>query len=330
MASAQKRSLSIPPWLDRLFYFVGIALLVYVISRYPLVDLLHACARLGPTVALTPLIAMTWFCLNTTAFYFWLDGGVTWIRLLRIRLIGDAYNALLPLAGLGGEPFKLRQLSRYIPTDRLVAALIRDRVVENAVGLLYISLWLGLGMRRFHLPAGFRVALYLFVPLAALFGFLSGLLVVTNLPTRAGATLARWLGVPTSTHGRVAPSKLAAIVLCCLLARVAGTAETALLFWLLGFGFDPLMILFSYSLLNGAGYIGFAIPQGLGVFEGTTVFLFSVLGLPGPAGVALALARRGRMLVVGLFGVLLHVVTPSLAPDRAGEQEEAGEKTPSK
>src|SRR5262249_29725816 len=99
------------------------------------------------------------------------------------------------------------------------------------------------------------------------------------------------------------------IVLCYLCARLVGSLEITLLLWLLGLGFDPVTILFCYSLLNAAGYIGFAIPQGLGVFEGTTVFLFGILGFPGAAGVALALARRARMLIVGLLGVFLHLAS---------------------
>jgi uncharacterized membrane protein YbhN (UPF0104 family) len=97
---------------------------------------------------------------------------------------------------------------------------------------------------------------------------------------------------------------------------MVGTLELTLLFHLLGLGFDPLTILFSYSLLNAAGYIGFAIPQGLGVFEGTTVFLFGLLGFPGALAVAVALARRARMLIVGLFGVLLHLTSSTPVPLR--------------
>ena len=43
------------------------------------------------------------------------------------------------------------------------------------------------------------------------------------------------------------------------------------------------------------------------MFEGTSVFVLGIIGAPGPLAIAFALAGRGRMLVVGLFGVSLHL-----------------------
>jgi uncharacterized membrane protein YbhN (UPF0104 family) len=55
------------------------------------------------------------------------------------------------------------------------------------------------------------------------------------------------------------------------------------------------------------GYVSFMIPQGLGVFEGTSVFVLGIIGASGPLAIAFSLAGRCRMLVVGLFGVSLHL-----------------------
>jgi uncharacterized membrane protein YbhN (UPF0104 family) len=57
-----------------------------------------------------------------------------------------------------------------------------------------------------------------------------------------------------------------------------------------------------------AGFIGGAIPQGLGVTEAATVGLFQLLHFAGPAAVAFALARRGRTLLVSVVGVTLHLM----------------------
>lgn len=48
------------------------------------------------------------------------------------------------------------------------------------------------------------------------------------------------------------------------------------------------------------------------MFEGAAVVLFGVLGFPGAAALAFAMARRGRMLVVGLAGVAVHLVASSM------------------
>jgi hypothetical protein len=293
--------------VDRAFLLAGLALLVFVVSRYPMAAIGRACLRLGPVVALTPLIALGWFCCNTSALYLLFDRQVPWLRLLRIRLVGDGYNALLPLAGLGGEPFKVKHLAAFLPTDQVLTGLIRDHVLETAVGLLFTSVWLAIAVGHFALGGTLRLAVVAYVVCAPLVGLAVILLVLTRLPGTVGGILARWLGAASQSVMRCPPGKLLKVLGCYLAARTLGTLETALLFWLLGLGVDPITILFCHSVHQMAGNIGFAVPQGLGVFEGTSVYLFSVLGFPGPYAVAFALARRGRMLLVGLLGVALHL-----------------------
>lgn len=61
-------------------------------------------------------------------------------------------------------------------------------------------------------------------------------------------------------------------------------------------------------LVTGAGgFVGGVIPQNAGVQEATTVGVFELLHFSGPAAIAFALARRGRMLVTSVLGVGLHV-----------------------
>src|SRR5262249_14756617 len=309
VAAAKPRNWSIPRWVDKIFLLIGLGLLVYVVSRYPMAELGQAVRRLGPWVATTPLVAMLWMFCNTSALHLLLDKRVPWLRLLKIRLIGDGYNALLPLAGMGGEPYRIKHISAFVPVDQTLTALIRDRVIENAVGLLFSGLWLADALGRYTIANSMRAGMVAFIAFAAAFGFISVLLMVTSLPGRVSAALARVAGVSSQRAVKLPASRFAVVLLWYLGARIAGVLEITLLLWLLGLGFDPITNLFCYSLLQAAGFIGFAIPAGIGVFEGTAVYLFQVLHFPGPLGVAFALARRGRMLIVGLFGVILHLLS---------------------
>jgi hypothetical protein len=298
-----------PRWIDKVFLLVGLALLVYVVSRYPMAELGRAFKRLGPWAMTTPLIALLWICCNTSALHLLLDRQISWLRLLKIRLIGDGYNALLPLAGMGGEPYRIKHISEFVPVDQTLTALIRDRVIENAVGLLFTGTWIAVALGRWVFAASMRAGMVAYVTFAAAVGIISVLLVVTSLPGRASAALARMFGAKSQAAVKLPPSRFVAVLAWYIGARVAGCLEITLLLWLLGLGFDPITNLFCYSLLQAAGFIGFAIPAGIGVFEGTAVYLFEVLKFPGPLGVAFAFARRGRMLVVGLFGVVLHLAS---------------------
>src|SRR5215471_11332619 len=152
-----------PRWIDKVFLLVGLALLVYVVSRYPMAELGRALGRLGPWAMTTPLIALGWIFCNTSALHLLLDRQISWLRLLKIRLIGDGYNALLPLAGMGGEPYRIKHISEFVPVDRTLTALIRDRVIENAVGLLFTAAGLLAALSRFVFAASFRAALVTYI-----------------------------------------------------------------------------------------------------------------------------------------------------------------------
>ncbi|MBI5482557.1 MAG: flippase-like domain-containing protein [Deltaproteobacteria bacterium] len=294
-------------WLPRFFLVVGFALLVYAVSRYPLAEIVRACRRFGPWVALTPLVALGWVCCNASALYLLLDKRVPWRQVLRIRLVGDGYNALLPLAGMGGEPYRVKHLAAFVPMEQAVTGVIRDRILNNASGMFFTSLWLALAVGHFALGGSLRFAVIAYAGIAPVVGLAIMLLVLSTLPGRAAGVLARWLGARSQSVVTLPPAKLARVFAWYLAARAIGPLEFALLLWLLGLGFDPITILFCYSLHHPAGTVGFVFPGGVGLHEGVSVYLFSLLGFPGPAGVAFALARRGRMLVVGFLGVALHL-----------------------
>jgi hypothetical protein len=300
--------------LDLIFLGAGLALLGWMLSRQPLSEICDAVVRMGPIALATPLIALAWFPTHATALWLLLDGAAPWGEVLYNRLVGDGYNALLPMAGLGGEPFKARHLRRYAPIDRVVAALVRDRVIDNAIGFLISAAGVLLTLPRFALPTMLHDALWVYAAIAGTLGALSFWLVISRLPGRLGKLLGRWLTgsaeePPTLPLGR---ALLAAAWL--VASRVLGVCEIAVLLWAIDVPVDLATALFVDSALNAAGFLGFAFPQGIGVFEGSSVYLLGCLGVSAPAALAFALVRRGRMLVVSLLGVALHLLRKARQP----------------
>jgi uncharacterized membrane protein YbhN (UPF0104 family) len=101
-----------------------------------------------------------------------------------------------------------------------------------------------------------------------------------------------------------------------LIARLIGIFEIAVLFKLLDLDFTLFEVLFTGGAIAAAGFVGGVIPQGLGVAEAATVGVFELLHFPGQAGVAFALARRGRQLLTSIIGVALHLaLRPNAAAD---------------
>ncbi len=305
------------PWLEAIPLVAGAALLAYVVSRFPLREIYGAVRQLGAPLVLAPLVALGWHACNTSAFRVLLDGKVPWPALYWNRLVGDGYNNLLPFAGIGGEPFKLRHLSRYLPTESVVAALIRDRVIESAFGMLSTSAGLLYASLNVEMPARLRVALWGFGGVSLVIALLAGALVMSALPGRAGVLIAKLLGgaKPKDFEG-LSMARLARVLAWHLPARLLGLVEIAVVLHLLGLPTTFATVVFTDSLLNAAGFISFFIPQGIGVFEGTTVYLFGLLGFPGAMAIAFALARRGRLLIVSLLGIVLHVASLGSARGR--------------
>jgi Lysylphosphatidylglycerol synthase TM region len=304
-------------WIDRVMLAVGLGLLAFVITRYPLGDIVDAVEIVWPAFALTLVVAFGWTLVNTRALQLLLDNAISFRALLAIRLVGDGYNSVLPAAGVGGEPFKVRQLTASVPVGRAVTALIRDRVIENGVGLLVTAGGLAWGLATFALPSALRAGLVTYIAIGAAVGVACLVFVLTPLPGKLGRTLARWLGATGDAELVPLPAaRLAHLLVWYVLSRFVGLFEFVALLWGLGLPHDPATVVFCYCFHHAAGFISFAIPAGLGVFEGTTVYLFSLLGFPGPLGLACAFARRGRMVVSGLLGAAVHVAqVRSRAPD---------------
>jgi hypothetical protein len=296
------------------FLVGGLGLLGWMLSRQPVSDIWDAAVRMGPIVLVTPLIALAWFPTHTTALWVLLDRRPPWGELLYNRLVGDGYNALLPMAGLGGEPFKARHLSRFVAIDQVVATLVRDRIIDNAIGFVFSSVWLMVTLPRIALPAVLCDALWAYAAIATTLGVLSFWLVISRLPGRLGRLLGRWLTGASDEPPRLPFGRALHAALWSMMSRILGVCEIAVLLYAIGAPLSFTTAVFVDSALNAAGFLGFAFPQGIGVFEGSSVYLLGCLGVSAPAALAFAFARRGRMLVVSLLGVALHLLRKARRP----------------
>jgi hypothetical protein len=304
---AERASSPARRWLKRGLVVLGLALIVWMISRFPLSAIADACASLGFWVFVTPVICMGWFAASTTALYYLLERAVPWRALFWNRLIGEGYNAIIPAAGIGGEPFKLKQLSSYVDTHRALVALINDRLIENAIALAFSAVCVGVGALTLVVPPTLHTTMLTYAAGATGAAALIVVLTFTDLTSRIGGRVARWLGSEALGHTRLAKPILARAFLWTAVARLLSLVEIGLLFALLGLDFTVGEVAFTGGALAAAGFVGGVIPQGLGVAEAASVGIFELLHFPGPAGVAFALARRGRTLVVSVTGVLLHL-----------------------
>jgi len=294
-------------WLLRGWLVVGLALFGYVLSRQPLGSIGDAMIAMGPIVLFAPALGLVWLSTRTTALARLLSGEVPWRELFVARIVGDGYNAVVPMAGVAGEPFKLERLRKYIALPDALTGLVRDRMIDNALGLMYSAGCIAVALPAYALPdhGGDALATYSIVALIA--GVVLLALMLTRLPGRLGATVGRWFKSTTQTPPPLALPIARDAIGWFILTRLLQTCETALLLHAIGIPGSLRTVLLVDGALNAAGFLGFMFPQGLGVVEGTAVFLLTALGATPAAATAFALTRRGRVFVVSLVGIVTHV-----------------------
>ncbi|MEO1272889.1 MAG: hypothetical protein AAFX99_32780, partial [Myxococcota bacterium] len=124
-----------------LFGLTGIGVLGSLMWGVPLQEVLEVMDSIGISIALVFLVAPLWFVANAASLRQLLGSGngVPSHQLVVTQIVGDGLSALLPLAGVGGEPFKLGHLSQWASVPRVSVALLHDRLVHVVSGLLYLA-----------------------------------------------------------------------------------------------------------------------------------------------------------------------------------------------
>jgi hypothetical protein len=294
-----------------LLLVVGFALLAYLVSRWPIHTMLEVAGRLDWTIFLVLLIPLLWFLANTCGLWLLTGRRVPFGPLFYNRLVGDGYNAIVPLAGVGGEPIRVRHLSRYVPVNEAATWVVADRAINEISGLAVAALAILAGAGALAWPQPFKA---LVVPVA-LAGLVATIVLLRITMGRAPSWLAgvalRLIGQAGLSAPQGLPRKrVAAAFGMNVLGRIAGLAEAALLLSALHIHVGPMAALGIGGILLISGAVALIIPQGIGVLEAVSVFALSMAGAPPPVGLAFGLVRRGRMLLYGVAGVVLHLISP--------------------
>lgn len=233
--------------------------------------------------------------------------------------VREAFNRLLPAAGVGGEVIGVRLMRLRIPDTTAVTATV---VVEIVITVAVLYLFSGLGVvLTTHLAAG----------VDQVWAVAAGLLLSLPLPL-----LAWWLlrhGAPFERLERAAarllgpqnqialgldgarldaavrqlfeqPARLLRAGGWSLLSYLAGSFETWYALRLLGHpvGLDAALAI--EALTQATRHASFLVPAGLGVQEGATVLFGHLAGVGGEVALSLALVKRMRELVFGIPALL--------------------------
>jgi len=247
----------------------------------------------------------------------------TFAKLFFVRLAGTALNHTLPAASVGGEPAKVYLLAGDFPVATVIATIMTSSLLFSLSKAGFIAIGTLLTLRRFQLSWDFAFALVVGFA-ATIGGVLAFLLFQLRGFSATTRRIVAWLPLPERWEEginrmipevdaemralyRSRPRDLVLAICAHQLAFVCGVMQVLLLLGRLGLprSIGTSIAVESFSML--LGFVTFVVPGALGVQEGGKLVIFTALGLPAAAGVAVGIAFRLTSLVGAGAGLVALV-----------------------
>jgi hypothetical protein len=336
--------------LNNLFFFLGVAAVVVMLFTFDVsfVELWEHLCRAGywliPIIGIWIVVyginALAWRCIIQGKLK---EGEhVGWWRIYKLTITGYALNYATPVGGLGGEPYRILELSRDIDKERATSSVILYAMMHFFAHFWFwfVSVFIYLVLAVLgDVPMTTAVATTLTV--IAIFcliafyvfskGYRNGVVIkiikgIGKIPGLKGWSR-RFLDRHTETLRHI-DEQIAALhrqdkrafynsLLLEFFSRVVQSLE--IMFMLLLFGVDcgggptGLLLTFLHSILIlsfttlFANLIGF-LPMQLGVQEGGFILSIAALGLSAALGIFVSIICRVREIIWIAIGILLMKV----------------------
>ncbi len=286
----------------------------------------EALASVGGKIFFVFLAAMPWIFMDTMSIYNLTHYRVPFFHTLFNQLTGNGYNAIIPLAGLGGEPYKVQHFSKWLELDFATRAIVQDRLLHMLSGTMYSSL------TAFALLfiAPLETEIYSIVLITAVvflvYSLLAMWVTLSSAPTKfSGFILKKLKFLNEYRHERLSKRRFFLSFSFKMASRFLSMLEIYVIFLVLGF--DPTFI--EVLTVSGALFLsvslGFFVPQGMGVNEYSMSYGFVWIGLEASLGLTAGLLRRARIIFWALLGVALHLGSEAIkrltAPNLISENQ---------
>ena len=333
--------------LNNLFFFLGMATVVVMLLTFDVsfIELWQHLCHAG--YWLVPIIGVWIFVYGINAWSWGTiirsitdaDEHVSALRIYRLTITGCALNYATPVGGLGGEPYRIMELSKDISKQHATSSVILYAMMHFFAHFWFwfTSIFLYLALAAIgDLPMtpvlGFLFALAIIFCLAAFYvfskGYRNGLVVklirwIGKIPGLKGWSTRFLENHDQSLHN--IDEQIAALhkqdkrafyksLLLEYLSRVVQSLEILFMLLLFGIdcggGFSGIMLSFLHAILILsfttllANLIGF-LPMQLGVQEGGFVISIATLGLSAALGIFVSIICRVREIIWILIGLLL-------------------------
>ena len=286
------------------FFLVGLGILGILISKMPLGEVMESMHSVGFNVLWVFAVAPLWFLANTMALSSLIQHRVGFFNLLYNQLVGEAMNTVVPLAGIGGEPFKVKHLSRWLSIGEASQAIVLDRLIHAVSGLIYSSAVLFITIYLVPFSASLKLSMILAGGLLGILGLALMFFSLSKVPSQlTHFILKRFSSFEVLRQQKLPKSTFAACLGYKLLGRVINLIEIYLILRLLGIAVTPGRLAIIAAFIAASSLLINVIPQGLGVAEAGIMGAFSLIGLAPHLGLTFGLIRRARIIFWALLGI---------------------------
>lgn len=296
-------------WWRRGFLFGGAAGLVIVLRSLPRADWAGLLTRVGPAFPLLVAIAVGGSTLYARGLRVILNDAVRWGSLIKNRVIGDAFNVLMPFGDIGGDPLRVMHLGAQLGTPNAVRGIVFDRLVYATSGFIFSGAACAKAVRDFAWDRRLERFLMSYVVVSLVASIVLFLLATSPRAVRWSAWALRVLKVPMpELPSPLSPGTFARALGWNLAGRAGVLIEMAVLLLALGqpVRFEALVGI--AAIISVAGIMFTFIPNGIGVNEGAAMLALTLTGYGETIGLAVGLARRARQLMLAAAGVTLHAL----------------------
>ena len=332
--------------LNNLFFIVGVIACVVMLFTFDVsfVELWQHLCTAG--YWLIPIIGVWVLIYGINAASWWrVIKGVDpeakvspWV-VFKLTISGYALNYATPVGGLGGEPYRIMELSKYVDKRKATSSVILYAMMH-----IFAHFWFWFSSIFLYLALAVVGDLPLNVPISCVLGFIAvlffGAFYVFSKGYKNGVVLKvlGWIGMIPGLKGwskrfaerhndalqnvdkqiaeLFSPDKKAfySSLLLEYLSRWAQSLEVLFMLLLFGVdnggGIDGIMLTYLHSVLIVglttffANLIGF-LPMQIGVQEGGFVLSIAALGLSAALGIFVSIICRVREIVWIFIGIML-------------------------
>lgn len=307
-------------WLARLSALAGAVLAVVLILREGVHPLLSVLAGAGPWLLITVPVHLLFLFFDVLAWRKLIPGRTQLVDLLGIATVREAVNRLLPVAGIGGEVLGVRLLAlRGIDFPQAAASVLVEVVLTLLATLAFALLGLAcLLSLQVKLPNGASLAL----AVAALAGSGGGclwLLLNGSLFSRLTRMVAKSSAIPGVAEAWAdrgarldeairevlsKPKALVGALTWQIIGLLVTAAESFLALRLIGSSISFAGAVSLEGLFGVIRTLTFFVPAELGVQEASLLGFGALLGVSPVQALALSLAKRLRVLLLGVPSLL--------------------------